>query len=613
MAYMGSQNSQSITYIFPTDYENISKRLSVNSSSVKPKKENVFFEVHPEYDIPYKLRCMILNSGSKLNFNTLETIKMIKHKGNTYWKDYMFQIPGIDKMLGIQRDYSVENHEKIERILQNPLLFLYLADARLNCFKMSNAVTGTLREAILDLVEVALDAYEKGEYSNGFNGEQIDICFRFLIEYYPDEHNEAELGIYEKPDIFSGWRLDSNPEKIYEYRKIELRLENVIDACAKNSEKLKSINRDNTCDNGRLLKFPKYIAPIICGFCKYQGILPFTEQKGKWGDTTLWRNHDIPSLYGVDEELKDTFYDIILYHIHKDIMKENAASLMSCREIKKTDDFLKQYYTFCIGTLDYIFSDEIEHPDYWPKYEKAALDSFERLFSLYLFKEETDLLYSKIIAAAGILGNSDPNDSFSNSEIEFELAKYMADFFTSDVLHEIFCSPGIYHRILLARYINDISISENKLAKIYKFSKIDELYIPYEETYFEEKKLREEIQNINRIYWYEEQTYILNNLFDDEEKLNLEKIENQCCKIPEYSKYNEFYKNIEKKITYRSGPTPRKRMTYVKHMAESILKEGKFKSPAYRFLHFWVIMSSFLPNHISFPALKYPLHSRQKP
>ena len=117
MAYMGSQNSQSITYIFPTDYENISKRLSVNSSSVKPKKENVFFEVHPEYDIPYKLRCMILNSGSKLNFNTLETIKMIKHKGNTYWKDYMFQIPGIDKMLGIQRDYSVENHEKIERIL----------------------------------------------------------------------------------------------------------------------------------------------------------------------------------------------------------------------------------------------------------------------------------------------------------------------------------------------------------------------------------------------------------------------------------------------------------------------------------------------------------------
>lgn len=63
----------------------------------------------------------------------------------------------------------------------------------------------------------------------------------------------------------------------------------------------------------------------------------------------------------------------------------------------------------------------------------------------------------------------------------------MADFFTSDVLYEIFCLPGIYHRIFLIRYINDISISENKLAKIYKFSKIDELYIPYEETYFEEK------------------------------------------------------------------------------------------------------------------------------
>lgn len=61
--------------------------------------------MHPDFDLPYKLRNMILSSVEKhrvKNFNQLLKDGKVKHKGNIRWKDFVFQTPGIYEMLGIK-------------------------------------------------------------------------------------------------------------------------------------------------------------------------------------------------------------------------------------------------------------------------------------------------------------------------------------------------------------------------------------------------------------------------------------------------------------------------------------------------------------------------------
>ena len=89
--------------------------------------------MHPDFDLQYKLRNMILSSVEKhrvKNFNQLLKDGKVKHKGNIRWKDFVFQTPGIYEMLGIKRDYFVE---RLEDIFQNPLLFLFLAGYQIRC------------------------------------------------------------------------------------------------------------------------------------------------------------------------------------------------------------------------------------------------------------------------------------------------------------------------------------------------------------------------------------------------------------------------------------------------------------------------------------------------
>lgn len=389
MAYSGKDKKIFIKNTFPADYENLFRMLSVEGEHVKLKEENSFFEVHPEYDVLYKLRCVILSSDSSdwiPNFQKLfdKNNPQLTHKGNTHWKDYMFQIPGIYKMLGIQRDYSVG---WIEESIQKPLHFLYLAYVRLYCTGVQMEISNALMREVLDLVEVALDAYEQKKESNGFDMEQLEMCSRFLFEDVT-----VDRGIYEQQEIGS-WRLGSAAEEDEKYRKIELRLEGVIDSYAGDMEEADKIDRDSAWKKGSSISFPEYMKPIICGLYTYQGKLPFSTWEDKPKNKTLWRNHKIPVFPGIFDESEGMFYDLILYMINKNIMKENAISIITCREMEKIDVYLKKYYTFCVGTLQYMNLVKSDH-------REAAKDSFERWFSLYLFKEETNLLYQKICSVA---------------------------------------------------------------------------------------------------------------------------------------------------------------------------------------------------------------------
>ncbi len=143
---------------------------------------------------------------------------------------------------------------------------------------------------------------------------------------------------------------------------------------------------------------------------------------------------------------------------YKENMEHSRKAVKECREAEKIDSYLKRYYTFCMGTLYEIFSGETE-------YKEAARDSFERLFSLYLLKKETDLLYEKIeLVAWSVVAMQEYKEQ--EDQMKMELAKYVAEFFDSEVLHDIFYSPGIYHRVLLVQYINDIDISADEMEEI---------------------------------------------------------------------------------------------------------------------------------------------------
>lgn len=195
------------------------------------------------------------------------------------------------------------------------------------------------------------------------------------------------------------------------------------------------------------------------------------------------------------------------------------------------------------------------------------------------------------------------------STLRLKLAVCMADFFSSDILHEIFCSPGICHRILLARYISKVGISEEQLEAAYFIHEFGRA------EYRSADKIRTAIWDINRIYQYEEQVYIRKDLQacirkkaseNKENESNCDIIKDLCCQIPEYLQYKEFYDELDKNMNNINTELKKETTHYKEYVAECLLKEGTFKSPAYRFLHFWVIMSSFLPNHISYPKLKFP-------
>lgn len=94
-------------------------------------------------------------------------------------------------------------------------------------------------------------------------------------------------------------------------------------------------------------------------------------------------------------------------------------------------------------------------------------------------------------------------------QMKMELVKYVAEFFDSEVLHDIFYSPGIYHRVLLAQYINDIGISADEMEKKYMiFGYAEKNYPPYKA-----EKIRNLIADINKKYQYEEERYILSGAF----------------------------------------------------------------------------------------------------
>ena len=66
--------------VFPNDYKHILDIFSVNECGIKLNKGERWFQVHPEYDLPYKLRNMILSSNDKnriKSFNQLLKTRLL--------------------------------------------------------------------------------------------------------------------------------------------------------------------------------------------------------------------------------------------------------------------------------------------------------------------------------------------------------------------------------------------------------------------------------------------------------------------------------------------------------------------------------------------------------
>lgn len=97
-----------------------------------------------------------------------------------------------------------------------------------------------------------------------------------------------------------------------------------------------------------------------------------------WMGGTLWSSIKITAESSIEDKvLSGAYGDLIRYLVYKESMEHFRKAIKECREVEKIDGYLKQYYTFCMGTLYEIFSGETE-------YKEAARDSYERLFSLYL-------------------------------------------------------------------------------------------------------------------------------------------------------------------------------------------------------------------------------------
>lgn len=597
------KNSEAIKLqnVFPEDYKQMAAMLSVKGNKIKINPPNYCFDVHPEYDLLYKLRCMVLANNKEDRYTSFEKLRKesgYKHKGNTYWKDHMFQIPGIDKMLGIKKDYFIPH---LNEILQIPAVFLHLAGIWADCIEYFEKKIYRYSREVWELIEIALDAYEQGKKSNEFNEEQLEECSYFLFgenvfSNYP--------GVYDRPDE-SGYACWINLEDEFKsYQDIKLRFEKFLES-HEGIEKTRKINVDNTYEGGNPLNCPKHMRAIILGLCRFQGTLPFSLTKENVSDATLWRFHDIPVTLDVDESIEQPVYTLAVYLTYKKVMEKYCASIHRCRDIGKISEYLERYYKFCIGTLYEIFDEET-------KYREAARDSFERLFSLYLFEEETDMIYQKIQSAArSILEKQTDDEKNDIEQIEMQLVEYVTICFSADILHEIFCSPGIYHRILLARYINKICPDASELE--WRFNNEPVIFDSWDNDLEEENepvvfdsqdnRLEREIQTINQIYLYEEKRYICNVLFKNENEIFYDSLKELYKGDYGSIRYEDFYEDLKEKMKKENakgkGAAPD-----AKNMAEKILEEGKFKSQAYKKLHFWVIFSSFLSRNKSFPKIK---------
>lgn len=640
MPRQSKDKAQDIYFVFPRDYMQLYSLLSVNGDKVELICKD--FNAHPEYDLPYKLLSMIYSSD---RYDCFESLKGDPEKdynplrfyrnGDGTWRDYLFQIPGICELLGIKRELDIDIEKGyISRILSNsdknskgflmevfqiPILFLILVEQ-----KISNG--DFVPDEIIGLINKAIFSYTQNKKRKLFNKAQLESCYDFFLN---TSGNCA----------FRSWCVGRD---FIAFDEMKIEVKRIVNDYIKNTNE-KTEEFKHSSEIGTTISFPKYMRSIMLGIYErydcLELILPMVNKN------TLWTNTDEMVLKNISKETARTFrafqnylyyrseanklldscetfieeigelqeikYNACYVNIKEKVERINRLRGLSANHLivsdkmrkirnkieknrKKVDKILEEsytsyyktvgkkltdYYTFCIYTL-YKVSQEKE------KYKGMAQDAFERVFSIYLFNKETDLLYEKFEE----LYNKAKEEKDICSKVK--LIKYIFNWISSNGMHAIYYSPGVYHRVRLAEYIIRTKLDINLLESLYMDN------IVYSENTLNDSVISE-IADINQDYMIAEKEYIYKWVSDKKEftKENIiaeykSNEENACCK-----EYNNFYNTIYSKIDnvlndkFQEGKTKRFGKVDASRIAKTMLGQMPIEK---RLLHFWVILYSFI-------------------
>lgn len=612
MPRQSNDKNQRIDFVFPRDYMELWHLLSVKGDNVEliPKD----FDVYPEYDLPYKLLSMINSSDRYDSFEELKgspgeynynPLRFYRH-GDGTWRDFLFQLPGIYELLGIKRklDINIERNHITSKILreiynnsddsngslmevfQTPILFLILVEQRI-----SNGAF--VPDNIIDLINKAIYSY-KNKKMNMFTEDHLEFCYDFFLN---TSRNSA----------FKAWCVGRD---LIEFKEMKTEVKTIVNDYIKNTNKKKEKFKHSN-EKGATISFPKYMRSIMLGIYErydcLELILPMVNKN------TLWTNTDEMVLKNIEEKTARTFRTFQRYlcyrsevnnffDSHETFMEKfeelqeinyKASYESDKKEMEKIDKKQKKlydlycktvekkltdYYAFCIYTLYKVSNEEEE-------YKGIAQDAFERVFSIYLFNKETDLLYGKFEKLEEKMNKE--KDIYS----KFKLIIFIFNCISNNVIHAIYYSPGVYHRIRLAEHICETKLGINSMEVLYMNNIVD--------SENDNEQVVSEISDINKDYLMAEKEYIYKWISDKKEltksditaKYKSNK-ENACC-----NEYNKFYDTIYSKINevlnkkYTKGKYKKIGKADITRIAKTMLNQMPIEK---RILHFWVILFSFV-------------------
>lgn len=644
------KNAVYINYVFPRDYELLERMLTANKTTLKQNDSTRFiFEVHPEWDLPSKLRSLLLSKEKEQKTFSKYYKKSSDHqhhkpeanvfsrKGDSAWKDYLFEMPNIRQILGIHRDFTVHN---LEDVFQNPLLFLLHLYLEVGLENIMDCAYSKYGKVIAEIIEKAISKYEERK-SADFTFEQIEYIFVIFLGMDAAKNLNEEVNSINNEDFLShneiikcfgeqscfthelkrnlvGWNCitDEIRQTICRYKRIEFKINKIIESfCSKSLELEESEMEEIKIKHkkGAAFYLPEYMSPIFIGIHAYSDYLPFKvllefydeesdnvdKQVSRENNKkqTLWSKLSVRPINDIDEEQWKSYCNIYTYTNYKQKIELCYAKINKISDISRIYLYLRDVHIFYICVLAKVFLDDNK------KYGSAALHAFERMFSLYLFRVETDLIYEKIKTAGELLKRREKLVEEKKEDYDekgqLEIAKYVVRAFSADVLYDIYCSPGLHHRICLAKHINDIDISPEDLAEQYLENKECERL-----ESSGARRLRRIIDGINKKYFCVEEKSIL-EYFSSTPNPGITDLNKSCQENDKKNGFWEFYAGIEREIT-GSWESNEKRfnLTTAKKIADKLLNEKDFRSPAYKLIHFWVIFSSYFPREFSWVTLK---------
>lgn len=592
-----------VQYAFPEDYKQLNSIIAFQNGKVKLDNENINdFCIHPEYDLPYKILSMYLSETERYdsinqmykpknekesNLRRRQSVDInlddslyIRTKKKYEWKDYIFQTPGIFDMLGIKREFKLTNQKNFEenndiqensvnKVIQNPILFLSLINIRLNDEEV------LLDDEILDIINKSILAYNEKKDSNEFNKLELENCYRGLFGEFPSQ------------GAFAALKCNESIAKVEDV--VSTIVDNYWNKIVKKETEIKCDSKE-----GEGISIPKYMRSIFIVFYEYYDCLPLIRTDIK----LLWNTYEkFYLMKNIDEATGLSFFNILQYMIYRldaktfyeSFFEEYVFRTETPEEsIKiKIEKPLIEYYTFCLLIL---FRIKCEKTDY----KDIAKYTFERIFSLYLFDVETKILYSTIDNTAKTIIKYTSYKTTLEA-LKLKLAECVYNNFSSKVLHKIYCSPGIYHRVKLANYMNELYDFIDTSGSLYMFEKT-----------FGEKCLCQKIDEINRSYFDVEKFYIHTTIFKDKDNITKEEILTDCkknMKSDHFKEYQEYYEGLLKKIEKYNSKQDK--VGFRKSDAYKIAKEiVESQQAEYKILHFRIIFSSLLSKENSIVELE---------